>query len=63
MKSLVEYILEQQESDVFAIIDFTDAIQGVFNTEEEAKEALKDMPKEAEAKIKKMKKSEVEEKK
>ena len=54
-------LFEAKEGDtVFAIVDFTDAIQGVFPTEDEAKAALQDMPKEAEAKIKPMKKSEVE---
>ena len=54
-----EYIKEGKD-DVYAIIDFTDAIQGVFSTEEEATAALKDYPEEAQAKVKKMKKSEVE---
>jgi hypothetical protein len=61
-----EYIKENRSNvnegkdDVYAIIDFTDAIQGVFSTEEEATAALKDYPEEAQAKVKKMKKSEVE---
>ena len=54
------YIKESKEPEVYVIVDFTGAIQCVFDTEEEAKEGLKELPKEAEAKIQKMKKSEVE---
>ena len=55
-----EELLESKEDEVFAIVDFTGAIQCVFDTEEEAKEGLKDLPKEAEGKIQKMKRSEIE---
>lgn len=63
MKGLVEYINEhineEQDGDVYAIVDFTGAIQGVYPTQTEADEALKDLPKESEAKVQKMKKSEI----
>ena len=45
---------------VYAVIDFTGAIQGVFDDEDAAKKAIDEMPKEAEAKVQAMKKSEIE---
>ena len=45
---------------VYAVVDFTGAIQGVFDDEDDAKKAAADLPKEAEAKVKKMDKSEIE---
>ena len=45
---------------VYAIVDFTGAIQGVFDDEDDAKKAAADLPKESEAKVQKMDKSEVE---
>ena len=34
-EEFAEYIKESKDNDVFAVVDFTDAIQGVFDTEEE----------------------------
>ena len=55
-------LYESKENDVYAVIDFTDAIQGIFPTREEAEDMIKQMPDDAEAKVKKMKKSEIEDK-
>ena len=51
---------ESKEDEVYAIVDETGAIQVFFNTKEEADEEIKKFPKVAYAKIKKMKKSEIE---
>lgn len=59
MKNLQEYVMEA-EAQVYAVKDETDAILGVFDTKEEAEDNLKTWPKESNAKIITMKKSEVE---
>jgi len=58
MKKIKDFISEAL-GDVYAIVDFSDAIQGVFDTKADADAALAKLPKEAEAKVKKMNKSEV----
>lgn len=45
---------------VYAVVDFTDAIQGVYTNKADAEEAARDLPEEAQAKVKRLPKSEVE---
>ena len=57
-----ETVDESQEEYVYAVEDVNGTILNVFPTEQEANEDLKNWNSDAEAKVKKMKKSEIEEK-
>lgn len=48
------------DASVYAVVDFTDAIQGVYTNRADAEEAARDLPEEAQAKVKRLPKSEVE---
>lgn len=66
MKDLSVYmkeLMEASEDTVFAVVDKYGEVQIVCDTEEDAKEFIKEMPKEAEGKVEKTKRSEVEKKK
>jgi hypothetical protein len=60
MKDLVEYFNEAIDDNVYAIEDNTGAILNVFDLEKDAEDDLKNWPEESEAKVKKMKRSEIE---
>lgn len=57
-----ETVDESQEEYVYAVEDVNGTILNVFPTEQEANEDLQNWNSDAEAKVKKMKKSEIEEK-
>lgn len=50
----------RDNASVYAVVDFTDAIQGVYTNRADAEEAARDLPEEAKAKVKRLPKSEVE---